>query len=349
MPKFTPLRERILVARETLDSAELTRIKREIVDAHKVSGRKIVATARRLGINQMTLRRIAADLGIEGDLGIDRSRGEPSLFFARAHAAVETDDKATVAKMRKQVLEALSRARNGGDAGAAKILGVSTWVFKKVVDVLGISGEVDRQFPGKYSLLGERVLVAQKTNNVDDLRRIQLEIVDAYQAAGNDIEKASDALGVTSTTLRRIVESLGLGKALGVGEHRVEHVLLMSRLRVAIDAGDMDEIERIQGQVLRAIKRARGSLKNAAKAMGLGEASLRQVLEELRITDDIREQFPGQGKERRLTARVNGKDVTLSVSGWARARKMNRTTIIERLRRGYTPEQAIEPKDFREG
>ena len=124
MPKFTPLRERVLVAQATQNTAEIRRVKREIIDARRAAG-SIVAAAKRLGVNQLTLRRIAAELEIEADLGIDRARGEPDLFAARARIAVRKGDAKAIAALRKRILDAMDAAGDRGLAGVAEALGVS--------------------------------------------------------------------------------------------------------------------------------------------------------------------------------------------------------------------------------
>lgn len=344
MPKFTPLRERVLVAKATGNSEEVERIKREIVGSYAGT---IPATAKKLGVNQLTLRRIAEELGIESDLHIKRSRGEPALLFSKARVAVETGDKKAVAVLRKQVMRALAESQ--GASGAARSLGVSPWVLRKTIDVLEIGGEVEREYPGKYSMLGERILLAQRTQNAKELDRIRAEIRAAFRKSRRDVDATSDALGVTTQTLRKISRELGLADELGFGEQKPESVVLGLRLHLAQSTGDRDAVAQIKKEVLDAFEKSDGMLKYAAKSLGVGEHALRQIVADLGMKVEIGEKFPGPGKQRMITARVNGRERTHSVAEWSRLKGTKRTTIIERLRRGYTPEQAIEPKDFREG
>lgn len=344
MPKYTPLRERVLVAQATQNTAEIRRIKREIIDARNATG-SVVAAAKRLGVNQLTLRRIAAELEIEPDLGIDRARGEPDLFAARARIAVRKGDVKAVEALRKRVLDAMDAAGERGLAGVADSLGVSEWVLRKTIDVLGMSDEVQRAHPGRFSLLGERARVALASKDAAELRRMKAEIAAAIRSADGDIEAASDTLGVTSRTLRSIAESIGAKIAV---VERAGPVVLLARIRAATEAGNEKALEAIKKEVLAAIKRSRGSLKDAAKALGVGAWTLRSALNALGIAEEVREKFPGRGKAKMLTVRVNGRDVTHSIAEWARLRGIKRTTILMRLRDGKSHEEAVSQGDLRE-
>ena len=344
MPKYTPLRERVLVATATKNTAEIARIKREIIDARSAAG-SVVGAAKRLGVNQLTLRRIATELEIETDLGIDRARGEPDLFAARARIAVRKGDQKAIAALRKRILDAMDAAGERGLAGVAERLGVSEWVLGKTIDVLGLSDDVQRAHPGRYSLLGERVLVAQASKDAGELRRLKQEITAALREADGDIEAASDKLGVTARTLRTIAESLGMAI---VASERGGPVVLLARIRAATDTGNKKALDAIKKEIVAAIKRSRGSLKDAASALSVGVWTLRSALAALGITDEVREKFPGRGKERMLTVRINGRDVTHSIAEWARLRGVKRTTIMMRLSKGFTPEEALLQGDLRE-
>ena len=164
MPKYTPLRERVLVAQATQNTAEIRRIKREIIDARNAAG-SVVGAAKRLDVHQLTLRRIAAELEIEGDLGIDRARGEPDLFAARARIAVRKGDAKAIEALRKRILDAMNEAGHRGFDAVAASLGSSEWVLRKTIDLLGMSEEDGLRFHGRNSLIGERVRLAQRTRS----------------------------------------------------------------------------------------------------------------------------------------------------------------------------------------
>jgi hypothetical protein len=325
MPKFTPLRERVLVARATGNSEEIERIKQEIVDAHRGS---VPATAKQLGMHQLTLRRLAEDLGIEEDLGIDRGRGEPSLLLSQARIALETRDEVAASELRRQILQAIEGAADGGLSSAARIMGVSPWVLQRAIDVLGAGDEVDRAHPGKYSLLGERILVAQRTGDKQALAKVRAEVLTAFRKAVGDADRAALELGVTT--------------------QNPDATVLASRVRVAKAKGDRAALAQIRKEILVAFTDAGGMLRHAAPKLGVGEHALRQIIAELGMKAEIAEKFPGIGKERLLTVRVDGRKQTHSIAEWSKLSGAKRTTIIERLRRGYTPEQAIASGDLRE-
>jgi hypothetical protein len=345
MPKFTPLRERVLVARATGNSEEIERIKQEIVDAHRGS---VPSTAKQLGMHQLTLRRLAEDLGIEEDLGIDRGRGEPSLLLSQARIALETRDEVAASELRRQILQAIEGAADGGLSSAARIMGVSPWVLQRAIDVLGAGDEVDRAHPGKYSLLGERILVAQRTGDKQALAKVRAEVLTAFRKAVGDADRAALELGVTTQTLRRLARELGLANRLGFDEQNPDATVLASRVRVAKAKGDRAALAQIRKEILVAFTDAGGMLRHAAPKLGVGEHALRQIIAELGMKAEIAEKFPGIGKERLLTVRVDGRKQTHSIAEWSKLSGAKRTTIIERLRRGYTPEQAIASGDLRE-
>lgn len=345
MPKFTPLRERVLVAKATGNSEEIERIKREILGSH--SGR-VPETAKKLGMHQLTLRRIAEDLDIEAELGIDRARGEPSLLLSQARIAMETRNEKAAADLRKQILLAIEKAAGDGLSSAARIMNVSPWVLQRAIDVLGADDEVDRAFPGKYSLMGERILVAQRTGDKHALTKVRSEILAAFRRAMGDADVAALELSVTTQTLRRMSRELGLAPRLGFDEQNPESAVLASRVRIAQANEDRVALSQIRAEILKAFEDADGMLKYAAPRLNVGDSSLRQIIADLGMKAEIAEKFPGMGKERMLTARVDGRKQTRSLAEWAKVRELNRTTIIERLRRGYTPEQALSVGDMRE-
>jgi DNA-binding Lrp family transcriptional regulator len=341
MARHSFIRERVLVAKAENNEAELQRLRKRILDAFAASGGSLVKASERLHTSQMTLRRAAEDLGIEQDLKIDRARSAPILLFSQARVAVESGDSATVEAIKQKVLDAVKAAGRSGHRGAAERLGISLWGLKRTIETLGLGADL---FTGKYSSLGERILVAKQTQNAEELRGIKLEILDAVQR-NKDIRDAAAELGITSSTLRNIAVSLGLSKAIGFETNEV--VLFLARVRVAVEDRNQKSIAALKKELLDAVASSSGSLKRAAASLGLAPLSIRHAIGMLGLTQKIREDFPGQGKERRLTVRVDGRDVTHTVAEWARLRGIKRTTILYRLKKGKSHEEAISVEDLR--
>lgn len=346
MPKFTPLRERVLVATATKNTAEIARIKREIISARRVAG-SIIGAAERLGVNQLTLRRIAADLEIETDLGIDRARGEPDLLAASARIAVRKGDQKAIESLRKRIIDAMDAAGHRGFDAVAASLGASEWALRKTIDLLGMSEEDGVRLQGRHSLIGERVRVAQRTRNRKELRLIRTEILDTFRVLESDIDKTAEMLGITPQTLNKIAASIGLSEELGFSEKR-EPSILLARIRAAYASDDEKKLDAIEREIMTELKRCGGSIKDTAAAFDTSTNTLRQAMRELVIAEKVLKKFPGRGKPKLLTVRIGGKDVTHSVAEWSRLRGIKRTTILMRLRNGFSPEQALSPGDLRE-
>lgn len=204
----------------------------------------------------------------------------------------------------------------------------------------------------KLTLLSERVMVARRTRDVAELQRIKEEIRTSFESSGRTLSEAARTLNVAPMTLGRIVSSLGMDEELGILDAKSKHVLLLSRARIAIEEGDAKTAYEIGQQVLDAIEKAGGNLKRggaiAAKELGISYWALKKLINTLDMGEEIKKRFPGKGKTRPLTVRVNGKKVTHTVGAWARILGINRTTILERLKRGCTPEEAIRKGDLRE-
>jgi hypothetical protein len=274
MSKFTPLGERIFVAQSTQNKQELQRIKREIVGAFSAEG-SVVGAARRLGVHQLTLRRLAKSLDIEADLKIER----------------------------------------------------------------GISC--------RFSPIGERIFAAQQSGSAAELRKIKLEIVEAFRDSSEDFDLTAEKLGLSPQTLRKHASSLGLDSILGVERRSSKSAVLTARFRVATEAGNQREIEKIKAEVVGALKKHRGMFRQASRELAVTEVAFRQLVSDLGL-DEYIGTLQRKGVPRLLTVRVGGKDVTHSIAEWARLRGIKRTTIIMRIRNGFTPEQALSPGDLRE-
>lgn len=274
MSKFTPLGERIFVAQSTKNEVELRKIKREIVGAFGVEG-SVVGAARRLGVHQLTLRRLAKSLNIEADLKIER--------------------------------------------------GVSR----------------------RFSPIGERIFAAQQENDVTALRKVKLEIVEAFRESCEDFALAAEKLGLSPQTLRKHASSLGLDSILGVERRSTESSVLAARFRVASEASDQREIEKIKAEIYGALERSRGMFRQASRDLGVTEVAFRQLVSDLGLSEYVGT-FQRKGVPRTLTVRVDGRDVTHSIAEWSRIVGVKRTTILMRLRKGFTEQQALAVGDMRE-
>jgi hypothetical protein len=192
------------------------------------------------------------------------------------------------------------------------------------------------------------MILAQKSNDPRELDRIRSEVDAAIKSADGDLDVAGRQLGVSARTARDIAASLGLGgfseRSVGVGSF-----VFLSRARTAVEREDREEFRKIRNEVLRAVKEANGEMQRAARILGVGDPALRQAIDMLGMRAEIAEKFPSRGKERLLTAKINGRTQTHTIAEWSKIQGVKRTTIIMRLRNGFTPEQALTPKDLREG
>jgi hypothetical protein len=199
----------------------------------------------------------------------------------------------------------------------------------------------------RYSELGARIAAARASNDRAELRKIKSEITDLFHRVDGDIDEAAKYYGIKRRAFRDIAFDLGLDRCFGL--ETKPHSELFERTQRAIEECDQKEIAAIEREIFAAIDASGGLIKHGPpERLGIAYSTLTRVIQQLDLTERIYAKFPGKGKAQTLTVRVGGREITRSLQEWSETTGTKRTTIIERLRRGYTPEQAVSPGDFRE-
>ena len=202
MPKHTLLRERAFVAKAMNDESGIARLRRQIVDTYGSCGRSLLKTSQKLGVSQMTLRRVAQELDLERELGIDRSRGEPVLLFLQARVAVESGDQTALTAIKKKVSDALKAAGRGGYKQAAEIL--------RQNDVEGFWIHLDAD------VLDDAVMPAVEYHladglSWDELSAILRALMTTGQAVGVNVGIFNPAMDADGSIARKLVSCLVAG------------------------------------------------------------------------------------------------------------------------------------------
>jgi hypothetical protein len=275
-------------------------------------------------------------------------------LMERVRVATETRNADEIRNIKQEILDAFKASGEDLAHTAKEHLEVNPMTLRRVAKILRLEKRLRIDLErgrglGRWSELGRRIADAQERGDAKSLQTIRSEILCAFCECEGNIDATAARFDVAPRKLREFAQVLGIEKDLGIEATAAGSPLLLSRARVAVDRGDKRELATLRKKALAEIKTAGGNLRMASGALGVSSWGLRQLLDLLGMTEEIEQKFPGQGKPRHLTVNIAGRETTHTIAEWARINGVNRTTIIERLRRGYTPEQAIAAKDFREG
>jgi hypothetical protein len=199
----------------------------------------------------------------------------------------------------------------------------------------------------KYSQLRRRYELARDTGDDAGVRAVKEEVLRAFTEAGGDLDAAAAACALQRQAYRKLAKELGLSVQLGLKS--LPPRTLLARMSIASATNDAAEFERIKRDIIEAIELCDGLVqKSASEYWGISYGTLSKIIAELGIAKEIHERFPGKGKPRLITAKVNGKKVTRSMAEWSEKTGVKRTTIKYRLDTlGLSPEQALSTEDMR--